>query len=687
MKKQSRYIRSGLSTLIFFLSLQILFAGNVEFTRENFPNDPRGLRQAKKDLAMGEKLFNQGGGRIYTALEFLLPAHEFNPNNARLNAMIGEIYLQTPQHEKSLEFLKQARELEKDSPGINFLLANALQLNYQFQEAIGLLRELRGSLTPLELSRMGNLIDKRIAECNSGIQLVAKPTRVFVDNAGQEINSPYDDYSPLLSPDGKNLYFTTRRPLSRNPRVDKQDFKYFENIFHATLNNKQWNLKGPVAGKINSSGHDATAAISADGKLMVIFRSSKSGRFFETILENEQWSRPRVLPKSINSRGTSTSAALSTDGNTLYFISDRPGGYGGKDIWVTSRIPGGPWSEPQNLGAVVNTEFDEEGLFLSPDNTTLYFSSKGHNTMGGFDIFKTQLQDGKWKQPVNLGYPINSPADDLFFKMAYDGKTAFLASVRPGGLGGSDIYMLSFPGPEKPFLTQPLSEPIASQARPTPEVFLDQEIKQIPPMTLLRGIVMDDETQNPLEATIELYDNEMDSLLAQFKTNPQTGAYFISLPGGKNYGIAVQAQGYLFHSENIDVVETNVFREIINNIRMKKIEVGQSIVLNNIFFDSGTARLRAESYAELGVLYKLLVDNQNIRIEISGHTDNTGSAALNQKLSEERAKTVVDYLKQRGIDPDRLSYKGYGFTRPVASNDTSEGRQKNRRTEFEIIDK
>jgi outer membrane protein OmpA-like peptidoglycan-associated protein len=339
------------------------------------------------------------------------------------------------------------------------------------------------------------------------------------------------------------------------------------------------------------------------------------------------------------------------------------------------------------MGPVLNTEYDEESLYLTPDGKTLYFSSQGHNSMGGFDIFSTTFENGRWNEPVNLGYPINSPSNDLFFRPSSDGQKAYFSTLRTGGFGGSDLYQVTFMGPEKPVINQMQVEPIASRARPDMSIFLDQTATAIPPMTLLRGRVLDNETGDPLLANIELYDNENEELLATFATNPETGAYFISLPGGKNFGISVQAEDFLFHSENINIKETNVFTEIINDIRLKRVEVGTTIVLRNIFFDTGSSNLRPESYAELGVLYKLLADNPKIKIEISGHTDNVGSASLNQRLSQDRAEAVVDFLTGRGIPAERITFKGYGFSRPVATNDTPEGRQLNRRTEFEIMEK
>ena len=681
---------SGLIILLGFLLMpETANAQNKEFTKAFFPDDSKGLREARRNIRDGDRLFEQGGGNIIIALEYYLRAHNFNPDNALLNMRIGECYLNTPRVDKSVEFLERSVELNVATLRVYYLLGQAYQQNYRFDEAIEQFTFYRQSLTPQEVLQQRGSIDRRIAECNHAKHLINEPLRVFIDNMGSAVNSEYDDYSPVLSPDGKTMYFTSRRPWGRNPRVDRNDHKYFENIFVTRKLGDQWTAAEPLEGKVNSRTHEATAGIYPDGKTMYVYRGNKGGDIFESFFEKGKWGKPRKLPRALRSRGTQeTSIVFTSDGNRLYFISDRPGGFGGKDIWTSSRNERGRWSEPVNLGSTVNTEYDEESLYLAPDDVTLYFSSQGHNSMGGFDIFRTVFRNGRWTRPENLGYPVNSPADDLFFIMGPDEKTAWFSTMRLDNYGGSDIYQITFLGPEKPLFMPVVSDLIAATVRPPQINMMGSEMEIVTvPMTILRGRIIDDKTEEPVNAVIELYDNETEALLAEFSSVAETGEYIISLPGGKNYAIAVQADDYLFHSENMNISESEVNREIINDIRLKRVEVGQSIVLNNIFFDTGAAELRPESYAELGILYKLMFDNPSLKIEISGHTDNVGSAGLNQRLSERRARAVVDFLIERGIGRERLTYKGYGFERPIASNETAEGRQMNRRTEFEIIEK
>ncbi len=681
---------AGLILLLGFLSFtETVSAQNKEFTRAYFPDDSRGLREARRNVREGDRLFEQGGGSIVAALDYYLRAAEFNPDNALLNMRIGECYLSTPRVDLSVNYLERAIELNVPTLRVYYLLGKAYQQNYRFDEAIEQFNFYRQSLTPQEAIQQRASIDRRIAECNHAKQLINEPLRVFIDNMGSSVNSEFDDYSPVLSPDGNTLYFTSRRPLGRNPRMDKNDNKYFENIFMTRKVGEQWTTAELLEGRINSRTHEATSGISPDGQTLYVYRGDKGGDLFESHFNKGRWGKLQKLPRALRSRGTQeTSIVFTSDGNRVYFVSDRPGGFGGKDIWTSSRNERGRWNEPVNLGSAVNTEYDEESLYLAPDDVTLYFSSQGHNSMGGFDIFRTVFRNGRWARPENLGYPVNSPADDLFFVMGPDDNTAWFSSMRKDNYGGSDIYQITFLGPEKPLFIPVANDFIAAAVRPPNINMMESEMEIISvPMTILRGKVLDDNTEEPLEAVIELYDNETEALLAEFNSAPETGEYIISLPGGKNYAIAVQAEDYLFHSENMNISESDVDREIINDIRLKRVEVGQSIVLNNIFFDTGAAELRPESYAELGILYKLMFENPSLKIEISGHTDNVGSAGLNQRLSERRARSVVDFLIGRGIDPERLTYKGYGFDRPIASNETAEGRQMNRRTEFEIIEK
>jgi outer membrane protein OmpA-like peptidoglycan-associated protein len=347
----------------------------------------------------------------------------------------------------------------------------------------------------------------------------------------------------------------------------------------------------------------------------------------------------------------------------------------------------GKWESAVNVGPVLNTEYDEEAVFMLPDGKTMYFSSKGHNSSGGYDIFKTTLNNGVWSKPENLGYPVNSPDNDVFFQLAANGVHAYYSTANNGGYGGQDIYRITLLGPEKQPAMLNEDNLLASVAAPVSDFKAEKIAVAGPKMTVLKGIVRDDKTKAPLEGTIELIDNTLNEVIATFKSNSTTGKYLVSLPSGKNYGIAVKKEGYLFHSENFDLPASADYQEVEKNIDLKKVEIGQTIVLKNIFFDFDKATIRPESANELDRLIKLLTENPTLKIELGSHTDSKGSDDYNQKLSQSRSQSVVTYLIGKGISSDRLVAKGYGETMPVATNDTDAGRQENRRTEFKILSK
>jgi outer membrane protein OmpA-like peptidoglycan-associated protein/tetratricopeptide (TPR) repeat protein len=684
MKMDKKISITGLF-ILFIVSLAL--SQSVEFTKYNFPTHKEELSNALGNINAGDKYYQQGPGVYRLAIDNYLKAYKFNPNNALLNYKIGRCYLDQNDKSEAIKYLEMAVaidpriSLDLEYNDVNFLLARAFHLDYQFDKAISKYKEHKNSLTPEQLAKEVKTIDKMIGECETAKKLVAKPVRVYVDNLGEITNSAYPDYRPLVVPDESLLMFTSARENTTGGKRDKDSY-YFEDIYVSSFQDGKWSLP-ENSFDLNSTSHDATAGISSDGTILFVYKSAGGNRLYESKLVNNTYSLADELPGAINNGMKQASAALTFDKTTLYFTSLRDDGYGGQDIYVSKKDAKGRWQDAVNIGAAINTPYDEEGLFISQDGKTLYFSSKGQNTMGGFDIFKTEWVDGKWTNPQNLGYPINTPDDDVFFTMAASGQRGYYSSKKKDGYGGHDLYIITFLGAAKPMLLSGSDADFAfmqNSSAPFPEPEIEQN-------TTLSGVILDNATKAPLQATIEIVDNSKNELMASFESNSTTGAYLISLQPGKNYGISVNKKDYLFHSENFDIPEDAMAKKIIKDILLKKAEIGTRIVLNNIFYDFNKATLRPESEAELDRLYKLLTENPTLKIEISGHTDNIGSASYNQKLSESRAKSVVNYLFDKGIDKSRLTFKGYGFNRPVAKNDTEEGRQQNRRTEFEILDK
>jgi outer membrane protein OmpA-like peptidoglycan-associated protein len=697
-------------------------AQNVEFEKANFSDKKDLLKEAKKNLEDGKDAFELGkkeydfvlegyesknkyypvsrkdyqrAGDIYfkQAQPLLSKAQDFNPNNAELNYMLGVISFNlNPQSENAVRYLEKAYALKGKIPAdVTYFLGWANQFQLKWDEAI---KYYQIQLNLLSADAKGNAIaiedlNKKISECKVGKTETASPQRVFVDNLGPNINSSYPEYSAFISADESMMVLTARRENSTGGKLDEGDGWPFEDLYQSFKVNGKWTPVQNFGPLVNSPEHDATSGLSSDGTTMFIFKFKEKdgGDIYMSNLVGTTWSKPEHLNKNINSKAHESSVSLSYDAKRLYFISDREGGLGAGDIYYSDKDAKGEWGPAVNVGPSLNTKYGEEGVFIHPDGKTIYFSSKGHKTMGGYDVFKSVFENGKWGEPINLGYPINGPDDDVFFVISGSGNHGYFASSKQGGYGDKDIYKITFLGPEKPPVVMNEDNLLASVAAPVSEFKAEKIVSNGPKMTILKGVISDAKTYKLLEALVELIDVSLNEVIATFKSNSTTGKYLVSLPSGKNYGIAVKKDGYLFHSENFDLKASEEFQEVEKNIALKQIEVGQSIILKNIFFDFDKATIRSESANELDRLIKLLTDNPTLKIELGSHTDSKGSDDYNQKLSQSRSQSVVTYLIGKGISADRLVAKGYGETMPVATNETEIGRQENRRTDFKILSK
>ncbi len=670
----------------FFTNLAV--SQNVEFDQKAFPNDKDGLKAALKSIKAGDKILNSEFPNYQQALTFYSEAYKFNPNNASLNYNMGYCYVKLRKLKEAIPYFESVLKLEPNFGGdIKFLLAKCYHIDYKFDEAIELLINYRKTLTPEEISRFEKEIDKELAECRKGKELVSNPVRVIIENVGDKINTEYPDYSPVINADRSLLMFTSMRPTTTGGGIDEYRNQYFEDIYISRKDeNGQWTAPQNPGKPLNSETHDAILGVSADGQQLFLYRDEGGGDILFSKLSGDQWQKPENMGKNINTPYHESTASFSFDYLTIYFVSDRPGGYGGHDIYSSRKDEKGRWSPAQNMGGDINTPYEETGIFAHPDGKTFYFSSQGHQTMGGFDIFKITYENGKFSAPVNLGYPVNTTGDDVFFSISANGKYGYYSSSNKEGFGSHDIYQISFLGKEKDLITNTEDNLIAFKNSGVQEKVIMQkvDIEEVNLM-ILKGTITDEYTNVPLFATLELTDLTTNKVVATFENNKTTGKYLVSLPGGKNYGITVNSDQCLFYSDNVDLSANTGYNEVVKDIQLKKIAVGSSVVLKNIFFDSGKSTLKPESEKELENLLKLLNEIPTLKIEISGHTDNVGSAAFNKNLSEKRAKAVVDYLVGKGINADRLTFMGYGFDQPKASNDTPEGRQENRRTEFKVL--
>lgn len=668
-------------------------AQNIPFDKSHFPDKKSELKEAEKAIKEGDDIMAAGDEHYYSeAIPFYELAHDFNPDNALLNFRLGVCYIHSLNKRRSLRYFQRAHELDRSvDEYIHFYLARGYQLNLEWDTAIEHYKLHRDFLRSNGLHEEREEVIRFIEECGNGQALVSEPERVWIDNLGNNINSEYHDYALVINADETRLMFTSRRPGTTGGEIDPDLNDYFEDVYISQRFGEEWGPAENMGEDFNTETHDASVSMSADGQTMFIFRfnrRSKGDIYISHLMDDGFWSVPRQLDKPINTDAHESSASLSPDNRVLYFVSDRDGGIGGRDIyycrWDERKER---WGEAVNIGPVINSKYDEEGVFMHPDGKTLYFSSAGHNSMGGVDIMYSTLQDGTWSHPRNIGYPINTPEHDIFFVPAANTRYAYYTSIREEGLGGRDNYRITFLGEPKPPVLNAEDNLIASLSQPMREKVVEPAVEiKTSAMAILKGLVLDEMSGEPVKARIELTDNATSELVAGFSSESASGKYLITLPSGKNYGIAIKADGYLFHSENFNIPSDANFKTYVKNIQLKRIEVGKSVVLRNIFFDTNKYELRPESKTELDRLKSILIENPQIRMEISGHTDSDGSAELNAKLSENRAKSVVDYLVNEGIDQSRLTYMGYGESKPVASNDTPEGKQENRRTEFKIIE-
>ena len=667
-------------------------AQSVPFTPDRFPNKTA-LKIAVRAIKDGEEFYKETPPRYALALAQFLEAQKLNPNNAPLNLRLGDCYLNLGDKATALPLLQKAVSLESGpAPRTHYVLARAYQLTAKWSEAMKEYE--RAKPVAVGPAKKGQPVDasvaevnRRIAECKAGQSLVARPTRVFIDNLGPGLNSPEADLGPVVTADESVLFMTSRRAGSTGGDKDPKDARATADIYQSLWDavNKTWGPARNPNAPLNSGGHDAVVALSSDGQRMLLHPDNEAGDLSEARITPTGWSKPRALGSHINTKYRESSATYSSDGRYVYFVSDKPeGSLGGTDIYkaeIEGKTP------PVNLGANINTAYNEEGVFLAADGKTLYFSSQGHGTMGGYDIFKSVFQNGKWGEPVNLGWPINSPDDDMSFTASASGRFGYFASDRPGGLGDKDIYRVTLLGDEKqPLLNQEdrlLAVRQVAMRQPLPALKVPVVT---PEVTVLKGIVTDIVSRQHVQAQIDVLDNVTGQVITT-QQSTAAGKYLVSLPSGTNYGLVVRHEGHLFHSENVNLPPSTGYAQVVRNMRLQRMEPGSNIVLNNVFFDPGKDKIRPESTMEMERLLKLLNDESKLKIHVCGHTDNVGQLDANKDLSQRRAQAVVTYLLDHKVKPERLKCTGYGDTIPMASNATEAGRAINRRTEFKVLSK
>jgi outer membrane protein OmpA-like peptidoglycan-associated protein len=479
------------------------------------------------------------------------------------------------------------------------------------------------------------------------------------ENIGAGVNTAFGEITPVVTADGKGLYYTRNySPENKGGASDYQD------VYYSTILNGKWTKGINLGTPVNNDAPNAVSSVSPDGNTLLLMNTYDSkgaalgmglSMSYKT---KEGWSIPKMVNvRNYYNKSTFNEYFLSSDNKIILMALQRDDSYGTRDIYVSFLEADGVWSTPKNVGPVLNSPGTELSPFLAADGVTMYFSSTGHPGYGKNDIFVSKRLDDSWTNwstPQNLGMPVNSKGVDGYYSIPASGEFAYYVSEEKS-LGKTDIFRIKLPSAVKPN-----------------------------PVVLIYGKVLNSKTKEPIATGITYRDMDSDVEAGIARSNPSDGSYKITLPYNKTYSFFAEKEGFYSVRDTIDVPNTTQYREIERNIYLTPLEVGQDIPLNNVFFVRSEATLLSSSYSELNKLATTLLDNPTLEIELAGHTDNVGSAEKNVILSEQRVEKVKKYLVDKGVADERITGKGYGGSKPIADNTTEATRKLNRRVEFKI---
>lgn len=571
------------------------------------------------------------------------------------NLLLADIYHSTGNTGKEISSLKRAAK-HSESQLIYFRLGEAFYSLGNYQDALNAYQKyiaISGSVS----SRIDD-VTRKIENCRFAVGAIENPVEFQPERLPDEVNSKFDEYWPSLSIDGRNLVIT--RLINMAGRIPQEDFYISE------FDSLGWSQAKPLV-ELNTPENEGAQSLSADGTILFFTACNRaqglgSCDIYYSFRKNGSWARPVNAGIPLNTRQWEAQPSFSSDGRTLFFTSNRGGGKGKKDIWkaeITGVDALGKleWNEPVNLGDSINTPGDEISPFIHASNKSFYFASNYHTGMGGFDLFLAEVHnDSVFSMPKNLGYPVNTLNDEQGLYVSTSGEKAFFASERSNS--GLDIFSFQ----------------------------LDESIRPVP-ATYVNAQVVDALTQEPVQALIDLVNLTDEEKKSRQEMTNDSGEVLLCLPTGANYAFSVSKEGYLFYSDAFELSEHRQIYDPYNlRIELQPVQAGAEMNLYNIYFETDSFRILSKSEPELQKLVEFLINNSHLKVEIQGHTDNTGSTERNQKLSELRAKSVVKYLVNQGIDSSRLNAAGYGEKKPVASNDEETGRRLNRRTTIKILE-
>jgi outer membrane protein OmpA-like peptidoglycan-associated protein len=646
--------------LLVIFSVLSLLSGNV-IAQGNEKN-----LSPKKKLALAKEYFRVE--EYHHSFDLFKELLAIDSENPEYNYYLGvsKLFIEEEHKADALDPLLKVESSGKSFPYLYFYLGRAYHLNHDFNQAIAYYKKHLDKEKKIMPDNDAQMIDYLINQCEIGKKMVAYPINVEIYNLGDSINTEAPEIAPVVSADETRLIFTSRRKDSMGGEIDPMMGKTYEDIYIVEKNDKgEWGKPKNIGAPINTKGHDASIGLSPDGQELFIYKDEYSattlvtGSIYKSVIKDGKWSMPEKLQDGINSRTRETHATITPDEKIMIFTSSRQeeGSLGGIDLYMVRRLPNLEWAKPINLGNVINTKYDEESPFLHPNGKILYFSSKGHDSMGGFDIFYSEWDEKteQWSKPKNVGYPINTADDDIFYSISADGMRGYFTSVREESRGGHDLYVADVPS---------------------------RDLKII----ALKGKVFDKDTQKPLDATIVAVNNEDGTFVSLANSNNTNGRFSLFLEPNKNYGIRVIRDGYLFKSLNINVPNQFEYLELDEIFYMQKNGTEKLEVLNNVFFQDETSDLMVTSDAELEVLKDWLKTHPEYIVEIAVHTDNTQDKLVALYSTQAKADAIVGELKKIGVDGRRVVGKGYGFgfNYPIATNLTTMGRLKNNRIEYII---
>jgi outer membrane protein OmpA-like peptidoglycan-associated protein len=626
----------------------LVFLVTISATAQPLPD---GMSKNKKAKELFEKAMGQYDLMEYgNAIDLLKAAIEKDPEFVSAHDLLGQIYMDKGDLVAAEKIYLKLVKINPDYWLSYYSLADATfeQMKYDIAEN-WYKKFLTYDKIPLKEKAES---EKQIKSCQFAIKALKNPVPFSPVNLGTGINSMLSEYFPTLTADEQTMFFTC------------MDNRSQEDFLVSTYENGKWTDAINMGPPINTPENEGASTTSADGQYLFFTmcqnpKNLGSCDLWLTYVKGDRWQIPIHMPDNVNSKYKETQPSLSADGKTLYFASNRPGGQGDMDIWKTT-FEKNMWTNPVNLGPNINTPFDDECPFIHQDGVSLYFASDGWPGMGGRDLFMAKQNDtGGWKVPMNLGYPVNTVGNEEGLIINRSGTMGYFSSdkkTNPNHQGRVDIYSFTLPENAKPGVA-----------------------------SYVKGKVYDAETKLPIKTLVELTELNTSTVAGFCKSNEKSGNFLIVIPGNKNYGMNVAAEGYLFYSENFSIKDNPSSDPYLIDVPLKKIKTGQTVPLYNILFDVNKYVIKQESTAELERLFNLLTTNSKIRVEIGGHTDNSGAETINQPLSQNRAKAVYDWLITKGIAANRLTYKGYGSSVPIMPNTSDEGKRKNRRTEIKVL--